>query len=65
MKYGEETRRASQEIKESKARNKDRKIVIQKIEIKPGIEKIKDLPLLFKLIDELKDAQESTDTEMA
>ncbi len=60
-----ETRRASQEIKESKARNKDRKIVIQKIEIKPGIEKIKDLPLLFKLIDELKDAQESTDTEMA
>ena len=36
--------------------------MIQKIEIKVDIEKIKDLPLLFKLVDELKDAQESTDT---
>lgn len=57
-----ETKTTRQEVKELKTRNRNRKTVIQKIEIKVDIEKIKDLPLLFKLVDELKDAQESTDT---
>lgn len=35
--------------------------IIQKLEIKVDISKIKDLSLLYKLIDELKDAQNSTD----
>lgn len=35
--------------------------IIQKLEIKVDIEKLKDLPLLYKLIDEIKDAQNSTD----
>ena len=33
----------------------------KELEIKVDIEKIKDLPMLFKLIDEIKDAQNSTD----
>ncbi len=57
-----ETKTTRQEVKELKTRNRNRKTVIQKIEIKVDIEKIKDLPLLFKLVDELKDAQESSDT---
>ena len=40
--------------------------IIQKLEIKVSIDKLKDLPLLYKLIDEIKDAQNSTDEpEMA
>ncbi len=35
--------------------------IIQKLEIKVDISKLQDLPLLYKLIDELKDAQNSTD----
>jgi hypothetical protein len=35
--------------------------VIQKLEIKVDISKLQDLPLLYKLLDELKDAQNSTD----
>lgn len=35
--------------------------VIQKVEIKVDISKLKDLPMLFKLLDEIKDAQNSTD----
>ena len=35
--------------------------IIQKLEIRVDVEKIKDLPMLFKLIDEIKDAQNSTD----
>ena len=35
--------------------------IIQKLEITLNLEKLKDLPTLFKLIDELKDAQNSKD----
>lgn len=35
--------------------------VIKKVEIKVDISKLKDLPMLFKLLDEIKDAQNSTD----
>lgn len=41
----------------------DKKTIIQKLEIKVDISKLKDLPMLFKLIDELKDEQNSTDNE--
>ena len=49
------------DIQEFKSGGGKRNIVIQKLEIKVDIEKIKDLPMLFKLIDEIKDAQNSTD----
>ncbi len=42
---------------------KDKKTIIQKLDIKVDISKLKDLPMLFKLIDELKDEQNSTDNE--
>ncbi|MCM1161491.1 MAG: phage tail tape measure protein [Roseburia sp.] len=48
-------------IQELKSGNGKGNTVIQKLEIRVDIEKIKDLPMLFKLIDELKDAQNSTD----
>ena len=35
--------------------------IIQKLEITLNLEKLKDLPTLFKLVDELKDAQNSKD----
>lgn len=41
----------------------DKKTIIQKLDIKVDISKLKDLPMLFKLIDELKDEQNSTDNE--
>lgn len=37
--------------------------IIQKLEIKVDISKMKDLPMLFKLIDEIKDDQNSKDPE--
>ena len=53
------------DIQEFKSGGGKRNTVIQKLEIKVDIEKIKDLPMLFKLIDEIKDAQNSTDAETA
>lgn len=49
------------DIHELKSGSKKGNTVIQKLEIKVDIEKMKDLPMLFKLIDEIKDAQNSTD----
>ena len=49
------------DIQEFKSGNGKGNTIIQKLEIKVDIEKIKDLPMLFKLIDEIKDAQNSTD----
>ena len=40
---------------------KEKGITINHLSISPNIDKLKDLPLLFKLIDELKDAQNRTD----
>lgn len=49
------------DIQEIKSGNSKGNTIIQKLEIKVDIEKIKDLPMLYKLIDEIKDAQNSTD----
>lgn len=49
------------DIQELKSGNGKGNTVIQKLEIRIDVEKIKDLPMLFKLIDEIKDAQNSTD----
>lgn len=49
------------DIQELKSGNGKGNTIIQKLEIRVDVEKIKDLPLLFKLIDEIKDAQNSTD----
>lgn len=49
------------DIQELKSGNGKRNTIIQKLEIRVDVEKIKDLPMLFKLIDEIKDAQNSTD----
>lgn len=46
---------------ETRARSDKGKTVIEKVEIRVDIEKLKDIPMLFKLVDELKDAQNSTD----
>ena len=35
--------------------------MIEKLEIRLDVEKLKDLPTLFKLLDELKDAQNSSE----
>lgn len=51
------TERDMQELKSGNEKN----TIIQKLEIKVDVEKIKDLPMVFKLIDEIKDAQNSTD----
>lgn len=40
-----------------------KKTVIEKLNISVDISKIKDLPMLYKLLDELKDAQNSTDED--
>lgn len=49
------------DIHELKSGNGKGNTIIQKLEIRVDVEKIKDLPMLFKLIDEIKDAQNSTD----
>ena len=56
----------SSDIKEKDTRERQHKkdsgnTIIQKLEITLNIEKLKDLPTLFKLVDELKDAQNSKD----
>lgn len=55
-----ETKQTERETRQE--REKDRKgTIIQKLEIKPEISKLKDLPLVFKLIDELINRQNSDD----
>ncbi len=49
------------DIREIKSGNGKGNTVIQKLEIRVDVEKLEDLPMLFKLIDEIKDAQNSTD----
>lgn len=39
--------------------------IIQKLELRVDIEKLKDLPMLFRLLDEIKDAQNSSDAQAA
>lgn len=56
----------SSDVKEKDMRERQHKkdsknTIIQKLEITLNLEKLKDLPTLFKLIDELKDAQNSKD----
>ena len=56
----------SSDAKEKNTRERQHKkdsgnTIIQKLEITLNLEKLKDLPTLFKLIDELKDAQNSKD----
>lgn len=56
----------SSDNKEKETRERQHKkesgtTIIQKLEITLNLEKLKDLPTLFKLIDELKDAQNSKD----
>lgn len=41
--------------------DRNRGTVIKKLEIRLDVEKLKDLPTLFKLLDELKDAQNSSE----
>lgn len=56
-----ETKISESEIKELKSGSGKGNTIIQKLEIKVDVSKMKDLPLLYKLIDEIKDAQNSTD----
>lgn len=56
-----ETKISESEIKELKSGSGKGNTIIQKLEIKVDVNKMKDLPLLYKLIDEIKDAQNSTD----
>lgn len=49
------------ETKERQHKKESGNTIIQKLEITLNLEKLKDLPTLFKLIDELKDAQNSKD----
>lgn len=49
------------ETQSSDARNRDGNTIIQKVEIKVDVEKLKDLPALFRLFDEIKDAQNSSE----
>lgn len=56
----------SSDAKEKDTRERQHKkdsgnTIVQKLEITLNLEKLKDLPTLFKLIDELKDAQNSKD----
>ena len=56
----------SSDVKEKDTRERQHKkdsgnTIIQKLEITLNLEKLKDLPTLFKLVDELKDAQNSKD----
>jgi hypothetical protein len=50
------------QIKELKSEDGKGNTIIQKLEIRIDMNKLKDLPILQKLIDEIKDAQNSTDT---
>ncbi|MDE6232839.1 MAG: phage tail tape measure protein, partial [Lachnospiraceae bacterium] len=56
-----ETKVTERDIQESQHENKKGNTIIQKLEIKVDMDNLKDLPLLFRLIDELKDAHNSTD----
>ncbi len=59
-----ETKQTEREIRQE--REKDRKgTTIQKLEVKADISKLKDLPLLFKLLDEIRDAQSGDEPEPA
>ena len=49
------------ETQSSDTRNRDGNTIIQKVEIKVDVEKLKDLPALFRLFDEIKDAQNSSE----
>lgn len=49
------------ETRERQYKKESGTTIIQKLEITLNLEKLKDLPTLFKLIDELKDAQNSKD----
>ena len=49
------------ETRERQHKKESGTTIIQKLEITLNLEKLKDLPTLFKLIDELKDAQNSKD----
>lgn len=61
-----ETKVTERNTQEPNSANGKANTIIQKLEIKVNIDKLKDLPLLYKLIDEIKDAQNSTDEpEMA
>ena len=51
----------TREAATSERRNSDHGTTIQSIQFTVDISKIKDLPLLYKLIDELKDAQNRTE----
>jgi TP901 family phage tail tape measure protein len=50
------------EIRELRSGEEKRNTIIQKVDIRIDMSKLKDLPILQKLIDEIKDAQNSTDT---
>lgn len=49
------------DMRERQHKKDSKNTIIQKLEITLNLEKLKDLPTLFKLIDELKDAQNSKD----
>lgn len=51
----------TEKITNRKSEKTSGKIVINKLELKVDMSKIKDLSMLYRLIDELKDAQNSTD----
>jgi len=59
------TNTSENSIKESHITEKERKIVIQKLEIKVDPKNIKELKMLEKLINELTDAQNSGEPEPA
>lgn len=52
---------ATKETVKTERWGRERGITINNLQISPDINKIKDLPLLFKLIDELKDAYNRTE----
>lgn len=52
---------ATKETATTEKRGRDKGTTIQSLQITVDISKIKDLPLLYKLIDELKDAQNRTE----
>lgn len=56
-----ETKVTEKSFREMPSGNKKGNTVIQKLEIRVDVEKLKDLPTLFRLLDEIKDAQNSTD----
>lgn len=54
-----ESKTTEREIREQ---NKEKKTIIQKVEIKLNIDKLKDLPTLFRLLDEIKESQKEPKT---